>query len=60
MQKFYAPCTKSNWENISELFEEHFKSIAPKGVKVKVTTHHGGNAYVTPTDSLAYKAAEKA
>jgi len=49
-----------NWENISELFEEHFKSIAPKGVKVKITTHHGGNAYVTPTDSLAYKAAEKA
>ena len=49
-----------NWKNISELFERHFRSIAPKGVKVKVTTHHGGNAYVTPTDSLAYKAAEKA
>ena len=49
-----------NWENISELFEKHFKSIAPEGVKVEVTTHHGGNAYVTPTDSLAYKAAEKA
>ena len=49
-----------NWKKISELFEKHFKSIAPEGVKVKVTTHHGGNAYVTPTDSLAYKAAEKA
>ena len=49
-----------DWQNISQLFEQHFKAIAPKGVKVEVTTHHGGNAYVTPTDSLAYKAAEKA
>ena len=40
-----------NWENISELFEEHFKSIAPKGVKVKSLLTMGGNAYVTPTDS---------
>jgi acetylornithine deacetylase/succinyl-diaminopimelate desuccinylase-like protein len=42
------------------LFEDHFKAIAPQGVKVEVTTHHGGGAYVTPTDSIAYKAAEKA
>jgi acetylornithine deacetylase/succinyl-diaminopimelate desuccinylase-like protein len=48
------------WKKISELFEQHFKAMAPEGVKVEVTTHHGGNAYVTPTDSLAYKAAEKA
>ncbi len=48
------------WEKISELFEKHFKTIAPEGVKVEVTTHHGGNAYLTPTDSLAYMAAEKA
>ena len=48
------------WKNISKLFEQHFKEIAPSGVKVEVTTHHGGNAYVTPTDSFAYKAAEKA
>jgi len=48
------------WKKISELFEQHFKSKAPEGVKVEVTTHHGGNAYVTPTDSMAYKAAEKA
>lgn len=48
------------WKKISELFEQHFKAMAPEGVKVKVTTHHGGNAYVTPTDSMAYKAAEKA
>ena len=49
-----------NWKDISVLFEKHFKAIAPAGVKVKVTTHHGGGAYVTPTDSVAYKAAEKA
>ena len=49
-----------NWKDISVLFEKHFKAIAPARVKVKVTTHHGGGAYVTPTDSVAYKAAEKA
>ena len=49
-----------DWKKISKLFEKHFKSIAPKGVKVEVTTHHGGGAYITPTDSIAYKAAEKA
>ena len=49
-----------NWVEIGRLFEEHFKAIAPQGVKVEVTTHHGGGAYVTPTDSMAYKAAEKA
>lgn len=49
-----------NWKEISALFEKHFKAIAPSGVKISVTTHHGGNAYVTPTNSVAYKAAEKA
>jgi acetylornithine deacetylase/succinyl-diaminopimelate desuccinylase-like protein len=49
-----------NWKDISVLFEKHFKAIAPAGVKVEVTTHHGGGSYVTPTDSVAYKAAEKA
>jgi len=45
---------------ISELFAAHFKSIAPKSVKVKVTNLHGGMAYETPTNSLGYKAAAKA
>ena len=49
-----------DWKKITELFKKHFESIAPKGVKVKVTPHHGGQAYVTPIDSLGYKAAEKA
>ena len=45
---------------ISKLFEDHFKSIAPPYVKVKVTALHGGQGYVSPTDMPAYKAAEKA
>ncbi|TLU97863.1 dipeptidase [Dyadobacter luticola] len=45
---------------ILELFTKHFESIAPASVKVKVTPHHGGLPYVTPTDSLEYKAAELA
>ncbi|GIR81764.1 MAG: hypothetical protein CM15mP83_4900 [Flavobacteriaceae bacterium] len=33
-------------EEITKLFMDHFVSIAPKGVTVKVTPHHGGEAYV--------------
>ena len=29
-------------------------------MKVKVTSHHGGEPVVTPTDSMAYQAASKA
>lgn len=49
-----------DWEEITTLFTEHFKNIAPKGVTVKVTPHHGGQAYVTPTDSIGYQAAANA
>ncbi len=49
-----------DWEEITELFKKHFESIAPKSVKVKVTPHHGGQGYVTPIDSIGYKAAHKA
>jgi acetylornithine deacetylase/succinyl-diaminopimelate desuccinylase-like protein len=49
-----------NSDRITELFTEHFKSITPKGVTVKIRPHHGGEPAVTPTDSIAYKAAEKA
>jgi acetylornithine deacetylase/succinyl-diaminopimelate desuccinylase-like protein len=49
-----------DWNEITELFKKHFESTAPKSVKVKVTPHHGGAAYVTPIDSLGYQAAEKA
>ena len=49
-----------DWEAITELFKTHFESIAPKGVTVKVTPHHGGQGYVTPIDSDGYRAASKA
>lgn len=49
-----------NSGKIMKLFEDHFKKIAPPYVKVKVMPHHGGEAAVTPTDSIAYKAAAKA
>jgi len=47
-------------EQISELFTNYFKSLAPKSVSVKVTSHHGGHPYVTPIDSIGYQAAKKA
>jgi len=45
---------------ITELFTKHFLTLAPKGVQVTVTPHHGGEAYVMPTDSIAYQAAADA
>ncbi len=45
---------------ITKLFKEHFESIAPAGVRVKVTPHHGGEPAVTPIDSAGYEAASKA
>lgn len=47
-------------KKIARQFKKHFERIAPPGVKVKVTEHHGGEPAVTPTDSIAYKAAAKA
>ena len=49
-----------DFEEIGRLFEEHFRNIAPKSVKVNVKFLHGGAPYVSPTDMEAYKAAEKA
>ena len=46
-------------EKISALFMDYVKRVAPKYVKVQVTHHHGGQAYVCPIDLPAYKAAEK-
>ena len=45
---------------ITQLFTDHFLSIAPQGVSVKVIPHHGGEAAVTPIDSIGYKAASLA
>ena len=49
-----------NHEKIAKLFEKHFKSIAPAGVKVKVEYLHGGQAYVSPIDTVEYLAAARA
>ena len=47
-------------DKITNLFKNHFESIAPAGVKVIVKPHHGGEPVVTPTNSVAYLAASKA
>ncbi len=49
-----------DFEKIAELFERHFRAIAPASVKVDVRFLHGGAPYVSPTDMPAYKAAERA
>ncbi len=47
-------------DEITSLFEKHFKSIAPDAVKVNVTALHGGEAAVVSTTSLGYQATSKA
>ncbi len=49
-----------NSDKVTALFTKYFESIAPKSVKVKVTPHHGGEPVVTPSTSVAYKAASMA
>lgn len=49
-----------DWKEIAKLFEDHFKSIAPASVKVKVKSHHGGAPAVVSDTSAGYKAAEAA
>ena len=46
-------------EKISKLFMDYINCVAPGYVKVRVTHHHGGEAYVCPIDLPAYQAAEK-
>jgi acetylornithine deacetylase/succinyl-diaminopimelate desuccinylase-like protein len=45
---------------ITKLLMDHFRKIAPEGVTVEVREHHGGEPYMTPIDSKAYKAAAAA
>ena len=46
--------------DITDRLLQYFKSIAPAGVTVKAEEHHGGEPYMTPIDSPAYRAAAKA
>lgn len=46
--------------NIDKLFEDQFRAMAPRGVRVHVRSLHGGQGYVSPTDTVAYQAASRA
>jgi acetylornithine deacetylase/succinyl-diaminopimelate desuccinylase-like protein len=46
--------------DITKLLIEHLEKIAPLNVTVKASEHHGGDPYLTPVDSIEYKAASKA
>ena len=45
---------------ITEKIINYFTSIAPAGVTVKASEHHGGEPYMTPIDSKEYQAAASA
>ncbi len=49
-----------NSKEITEMFSKHFKTIAPKGVKVEVRPHHGGEPATTSVHSIGFKAATRA
>jgi acetylornithine deacetylase/succinyl-diaminopimelate desuccinylase-like protein len=46
--------------DITKKLIKYFEEIAPASVTVKAIAHHGGEPYMTPIDSPAYKAAAKA
>ena len=52
--------SNQNWKNISSLFSDHMRKITPNGMEIKINEHHGGQPYLTSTDSNAYTAASKA
>jgi acetylornithine deacetylase/succinyl-diaminopimelate desuccinylase-like protein len=45
---------------ITQKILTYFKTIAPAGITVKAEEHHGGEPYLTPIDSIEYKAASNA
>ena len=47
-------------DKITDILIKHLEKIAPPYITVKATLHHGGEPYLTPIDSAAYKAAAKA
>jgi acetylornithine deacetylase/succinyl-diaminopimelate desuccinylase-like protein len=49
-----------NSDKISALFQKYFESVAPKGVKITVKPHHGGEPFVVSAENPAYIAASKA
>jgi acetylornithine deacetylase/succinyl-diaminopimelate desuccinylase-like protein len=49
-----------NSDRMTDLLINHLKKIAPPYVTVDAKPHHGGEPYMTPLDSKAYKAAAAA
>ena len=47
-------------DKIEKLVIDRLYKIAPPYVQVKVEPHHGGDPYMTPVNSIEYKAAAKA
>jgi acetylornithine deacetylase/succinyl-diaminopimelate desuccinylase-like protein len=47
-------------EKLTKMLIEHIEKIAPANVTVKASEHHGGDPYLTPVDSIEYRAASKA
>jgi acetylornithine deacetylase/succinyl-diaminopimelate desuccinylase-like protein len=47
-------------DKMTEMLINHLKKIAPPYVTVEAYPHHGGEPYMTPVDSKAYKAAAAA
>jgi acetylornithine deacetylase/succinyl-diaminopimelate desuccinylase-like protein len=47
-------------KKITDMLLQYFRKIAPPGVSVNAFEEHGGEPYMTPLDSLAYRSAEKA
>jgi acetylornithine deacetylase/succinyl-diaminopimelate desuccinylase-like protein len=47
-------------DKMTDLLINHLKKIAPPYITIKASLHHGGEPYMTPIDSKAYKAAAKA
>lgn len=45
---------------MTQILIKHLEGIAPKNVTVKASEHHGGDPYLTPVDSVEYRAAAKA
>lgn len=49
-----------NSHQIEKLLINHLKSITPPYITLEAKLHHGGEPYVTPVDSIPYKAASAA
>jgi acetylornithine deacetylase/succinyl-diaminopimelate desuccinylase-like protein len=46
--------------DIEQLVIDHLKNIAPPQVQVVIRPHHGGEPYLTPIDSIPFRAASAA